>query len=381
MRGVQRKKFMKIYKCAHCGQLVYFENTHCERCGHSFGFEKESLTLITLVPADNNTWQQYRQAGKTYRYCANNNYGVCNWLIPTSNFDLYCPACELNQTIPDISSNQNISYWQQIENAKHRLLYSLFRLQLPTTSKTRDTANGLAFNFLANTNMQPRVLTGHDDGLITINIEEADDVIREQARRQMGEPYRTLLGHFRHEVGHYYWDRLVRDTSWLQPFRDLFGDDRKDYGMALQNYYVQGASTNWQQNHISAYASSHPWEDWAETWAHYLHMMDTLETAWSFGLDVRPLNINPSSDLATKMDSDPYLLENFDEIVKRWLPFTYAMNSINRSMGHIDLYPFVTSPMVIKKLTFIHEVCGNASKGKQSLQGGQLVFNSADKNY
>ena len=369
---------MKIYKCAHCGQLVYFENTHCEHCGHAFGFEKEELTLSTLVPADNNTWHVYNQPEKTYKYCANHNYNVCNWLISASAPDVYCPACELNQTIPDISSKQNIAYWQQIENAKHRLLYSLYRLRLPIIGKSRDQVNGLAFNFLANTNLQPRVLTGHDDGLITINIEEADDVIREQVRKRMGEPYRTLLGHFRHEVGHYYWDRLIRNGEWLQPFRDLFGDDQYDYATALQNYYKQGAPANWRQNNISAYAGSHPWEDWAETWAHYLHMMDTLETAWSFGLDVRPLNASPSSDLATKMDSDPYLLKNFDEIVKRWLPFTYAMNSINRSMGHIDLYPFVTSPMVIKKLSFIHEVCRSAANANQSMQSNnQVMFNRA----
>ncbi|MES2646288.1 MAG: putative zinc-binding peptidase [Bacteroidota bacterium] len=368
---------MKIYKCAHCGQLVYFENTYCERCGHAFGFEKDTLELITLEKNENNLFHNLKSPEKQYRYCANHQHGVCNWLIPASCNDIYCQACELNQTIPDISSAINIGYWQQIENAKHRLLYSLFRLQLPAVSKGKDSSAGLAFNFLGNTNLQPRILTGHEDGLITINIEEADDVIREQMRRQMGEPYRTLLGHFRHEVGHYYWDRLIRDSKYLESFRNMFGDERLDYATALQNYYNIGGPANWQQNHISVYASSHPWEDWAESWAHYLHMMDTLETAWSFGLDVTPLNIHPSSDLATKMDSDPYLMDNFDEIVKRWLPFTYAMNSINRSMGHTDLYPFVTSPAVIKKLTFIHEVCRTAVEGKQLIQEGQMALNSA----
>lgn len=368
---------MKIFKCAHCGQLVYFENTHCEHCGHVFGFEKEALSLCTIVPANNNTFHIYNRPEQLYKFCANRNYGVCNWLVPALSPDLYCPACELNQTIPDISSNLNIGYWQQIENAKHRLLYSLYRLKLPTISKGRDLTNGLAFDFLANINMQPRILTGHDDGLITINIEEADDVIREQVRRQMGEPYRTLLGHFRHEVGHYYWDRLIRDGQWLEPFRNMFGDDRNDYASALQNYYSRGTNLNWQQNHITVYASSHPWEDWAETWAHYLHMMDTLETAWSFGLDVRPLNIHPSSELATRMDSDPYQLQNFDDIISRWLPFTYAMNSINRSMGHHDLYPFVMSPQVIKKLAFIHEVCRSAASIQQPQQNVQMAYNSA----
>jgi len=209
---------MRIFKCAHCGQLVYFENTYCEHCGHAFGFLKESLALFTIVPSDNNNYHFYNQPGKLYKYCANHSYGVCNWLVAASSPNIYCEACELNKTIPDITSAANIALWQKMENAKHRLLYTLFRLNLPTVSKGKDLANGLAFDFLANTHPRERVLTGHDEGLITINIEEADEVVREQARRQMGEPYRTLLGHFRHETGHYYWDRLIRDTGWLEHF-------------------------------------------------------------------------------------------------------------------------------------------------------------------
>jgi hypothetical protein len=89
-----------------------------------------------------------------------------------------------------------------------------------------------------------------------------------------------LLGHFRHEVGHYFWDRLVAtDPHQLEEFRVLFGDDRQDYGEALKRHYDEGAPANWQDTYISMYATMHPWEDFAETWAHYLHIVDTLETA------------------------------------------------------------------------------------------------------
>lgn len=348
---------MRTFKCSHCNQLVYFENTYCERCGHAFGFIDQELELRTLVPVYDTIYQVYNRPGANYRYCANHAYGVCNWLIPESANLSYCLACELNKTIPDISSQVNITFWMNMENAKHRLIYSLLYLNLPIISKAVDLENGLAFDFLANLNWHKRVVTGHDAGLITINIEEADDVTREQLRNQMGEPYRTILGHFRHEVGHYYWDRLIRNTAWLEPFRNLFGNEQLDYNIALQNYYSFGARPNWKMDHISNYASSHPWEDWAETWAHYLHMMDTLETAWSFGLHVMPKDTHPSSELTATMDTDPYKLVHFDDIISRWLPFTYAMNSINRSMGQKDLYPFVMSPQVIKKLDFIHRVC------------------------
>jgi hypothetical protein len=244
-----------------------------------------------------------------------------------------------------------------VERAKHRLLYSLYRLKLPVESKVNDPQYGLAFDFLENTSPLEKVMTGHYEGLITINIQEADDVFREAERKKMGEPYRTLLGHFRHESGHYYWSRLVENTGWRQQFRDIFGDDQRDYQGALQWYYQSGAPSDWQQHYISVYASSHPWEDWAETWAHYLHMMDTLETAWSFGLSVKARNIPLQRQVSATLDTDPYEIDNFTEIITQWLPFTYAMNSINRSMGINDLYPFVMSELVIKKLDFIHRLC------------------------
>ena len=211
-------------------------------------------------------------------------------------------------------------------------------------------------------------MTGHDNGLITINLAEADDSERERMRRQMGEPYRTLLGHFRHEIAHYYWDRLVRDAPGIEAFRQLFGDEREDYGAALQRHYANGPPPDWQERFVTTYASTHPWEDWAETWAHYFHMVDTLETASAFGMRVRP-RVTKGADLSTAIDFDPHSAA-LDRIVDSWLPLTFAVNSINRSMGIADLYPFVLAPPVIVKLSFIHERIHAAAGRARAIRAG-----------
>jgi hypothetical protein len=197
------------------------------------------------------------------------------------------------------------------------------------------------------------VVTGHANGLITISLAEADDAERERQRHRMAEPYRTLLGHFRHEIAHYYWSRLIAGSPRLQEFRGLFGDEREDYAAALQRHYANGPPADWPTHFVTAYASAHPWEDFAETWAHYFHMIDTLEIAHAFGLTVRP-RLSKGADMATRIDFDPYHAE-MDRIIEAWLPLTFAVNSINRSMGLPDLYPFVLAPTVIAKLTFVHD--------------------------
>lgn len=347
---------MKLFKCSNCDQLVYFENSKCERCGHALGFNPGTLKQSSLVPVDD-TWFYIlgEDPQKKYRYCSNHMWDVCNWLTGES---MFCVACSLNRKIPNLALPDYLNRWKVIETAKHRLIYSLLRMQLPVIGKYHDLNIGLSFDFIADDNNGgERVLTGHANGQITINIAEADDIERELMRRSMHEPYRTVLGHFRHEIAHYYWERLIDGSVNLQLFRNLFGDDRNDYGVALNNYYVYGPAADWQLNYISAYATAHPWEDWAETWAHYLHIIDTLETAYAFGLKVQPYIAKDSPVLTTEITSDPYTIEDFQDIFTLWVPLTIALNSLNRSMGLTDLYPFVISPAVISKLSFIHNVC------------------------
>ncbi|HEY7664941.1 MAG TPA: putative zinc-binding peptidase [Xanthobacteraceae bacterium] len=342
---------MKLFDCQNCGQPLYFENTSCVSCGRRLGYLPERAIVAALEEADGG-WRPLGMPESRYRLCANAEHDVCNWLVAPEQGEIFCAACRHNRTIPDLSNPENLVHWRKIESAKHRLFYTLLRLDLPLTTRAEDP-NGLAFDFLsspADGAGQAPVLTGHAGGLITLNVAEADDPERERQRKSMAEPYRTLLGHFRHEIAHYYWDHLVRDTPAIDEFRRLFGDEREDYGAALQRYYANGPAPDWADRFVTAYASAHPWEDFAESWAHYFHMVDTLETAFAFGLRLRP---KVGADLAAAIDFDPYVAE-LDRIIDAWLPLTFAVNSINRSMGQPDLYPFALPPAVILKLNFIH---------------------------
>ncbi|HYP18035.1 MAG TPA: putative zinc-binding metallopeptidase, partial [Opitutus sp.] len=218
-----------------------------------------------------------------------------------------------------------------------------------------DGGTTLRFRFMGDAADGTAVLTGHADGVITINLAEADDDVREQRRVSLHEPFRTLLGHFRHEVAHYYWDRLVARTAWIVRFRELFGDERADYGEALQRHYRDGPPAEWATRHVSAYASMHAWEDWAETAAHYFHIIDTIETAAGFGMSLRPRH-----PAAPTMTADPAAAvespHGFDASLAAWFPLTYALNALNRGVGLPDLYPFVLAEPAIAKLRFVHEV-------------------------
>jgi hypothetical protein len=292
--------------------------------------------------------------GRLYRYCANRQYEVCNWLIPLEKGEKYCNACELNRTIPNLSDRKNFQKWKKLEVAKHRLIYQLDQLKLPYESKLKNPTEGVCFDFLSRSPSHNR-MTGHASGVITILLDEADSVHLEKMKSELLEPYRTLIGHFRHEVGHYFWDLLIaKDPKILDEFRSIFGDEREDYGKALLKYYQSKYQTDWQGNFISQYASSHPWEDWAETWANYLHIMAMAETAFSFGLAVNPILNEPS--FQGKIDFDPYQTEDFDRIFKAWFPVSFAINSLNRSMGIPDAYPFVINSAVLRKMRFIHRL-------------------------
>jgi hypothetical protein len=286
------------------------------------------------------------------RPCRNaREHDACNWLVPADGAAEFCASCALSEVIPDLSDPYNDQVWRRIEAAKRRLLYTLFALKLPVAARAGG-AHGLAFRFLKGTEEAP-VMTGHDDGVITLNVDEADFAFRENMREKMGEGYRTVLGHLRHEIGHYYWDLLVRDGGRLEDFRAAFGDERRSYEEALEHHYEFGPPLGWNESFISAYATMHPWEDWAETWAHYLHMVDTLETAKSHGLTVRvPAAEKPGERIATER----LAFFDFDALTTGWNAVTLAMNSLNRSMGMKDAYPFVLTAPVLAKLRFVHEL-------------------------
>jgi hypothetical protein len=353
------------YRC-RCGRPVFFRNSRCLACRTELGYEPNLARVIPIEPIpDSSEWRVANgvEGGSVrYRRCANMELPAgCNWLL--SDLDKLamtqglCIACRLNRTIPDLSVPENCILWNRIEAAKRRLISIVLVLGLPVVSKDEDPEHGLAFDFLRSPDKGPRVVTGHANGLITMNIEEARSSTREQIRERLNEPYRTLLGHFRHEVGHYYWDRLIAGTPWIDEFRRLFGDERADYGEALRRNYAEGPPADWPDRFISAYASTHPWEDWAETWAHIQHMTDTLATAMSFDLDPNELDfqIDPFPADELYLPNEPGA-ERFLTFLNSWIALAAVMNEMLRGMGETDFYPFALPRAVVAKLHFIYVV-------------------------
>jgi len=326
---------MRAFTCGHCGHLLFFENSLCLRCHSSQGFLASELDLVPLGV----------DGFPDREICANAAIARCNWIVEDDNPDGLCVSCRLTATRPADADSDGLRDFSVAEAAKRRLIFQLFDLRLPIESD-------LSFELLSS-GRKP-VTTGHADGVITLDLAESDDVHREQRRAQLGEPYRTLLGHFRHEIGHYYWPILVERTDRLDRCRELFGDERADYREALERHYELGPQPDWNQRHVSAYATMHPWEDWAETWAHYLHIRDTSETAAAFGMVIAGPVRSRDSSLVTAPASS-VLEGSFDALIQSWLPLTYALNAVNRSMGHDDLYPFTLAEAVIEKLRFVHD--------------------------
>jgi hypothetical protein len=362
-----------VFTC-RCGRPVYFDNSLCLACKAPLGYEPESQQVRALARGpQSNTWtlDGPLDPATAWKRCQNFDSPTgCNWLLRADENESLCRCCRLNRTIPNLDDPDNGHWWRKIENAKRRLVAQLLNLGLPVVSKVNeDPQRGVMFDFLRSPKNGPRILTGHADGLITLNVEEADDSIREKIRHDMHEPYRTLLGHFRHEIGHYYWDRLITGTPWSEKFRALFGDERQDYAAALKRNYEQGPPPNWADQFISSYASVHPWEDWAESWAHYLHVVDSLDTALRFGLRgedveqaVEPFTVNDLYD-ANAPDAKRVIL-----LINSWVQLTTVVNELARSMGQHDFYPFVMSRPVLRKIHFI-QIVVKEIRGGSSLIG------------
>ena len=326
---------MRDFLCPHCGQRLAFENSLCLNCGSNLGFD---LAARDFLVVGKDGWTNEPERRTT---CANLNIASCNWLAAAGAL---CPSCALTRTRPADADLPGIPEFAAAEAAKRRVVLELSELGLPITDRTQDPNAGLCFDLLSSA--QERVMTGHDNGIITLDLAEGDDVHREQLRVSMDEPYRTLLGHFRHEIGHYYFTVLAEHGSARAQFEQLFGDPDVDYQAALDRHYSQGAPAGWKDNYVSSYATMHPAEDWAETFAHYLHIRDTIDTAAAFSF--APAGATLDRPLA----GDP----GFDRIIELWLPLSWSLNMINRSMGHADLYPFVLAPAVLQKMRLVHHL-------------------------
>ncbi|MDX2202806.1 MAG: putative zinc-binding metallopeptidase [Hyphomicrobiaceae bacterium] len=346
---------MEKFACTRCGFAVYFENVQCLNCKSPLGFLPDRRQVVALAPTGSG--RSYKIAGKIagrqaparpLAYCANAEHGACNWLTEAQAAPALCTACMLNRTIPNLADNGSLEAWRELERAKKRLVYSLLRYKLPLDA-TRWGKGRLAFDFMKDTT------TGHLNGVITIDIAEADAVERVRQRQLFGEPYRTLLGHLRHESGHFYWMVLIEAAGRLEGFRLLFGDEREPYGDALARHHANGPPADWEKKHVSAYASAHPWEDWAETWAHYLHLVDAIDTAEAEGVKYRR-DRGAAWLMFPTPAYDSYAYVNFDDLMKRWINLTIAINSLTRSIGRADFYPFVVPAAAYQKLEFVHHV-------------------------
>jgi hypothetical protein len=361
-RDAAVKRHWRTFSC-RCGNRAFFGNSLCLGCQTPLGYLPGEARLVPLDPGPQpGTWV-VAGGGPPRKCCGNRETPArCNWMLAADDPNPFCIACRLNRTIPNLGDKDNVRYWGLIEAAKRRLVSQLLAFGLPVKSKLgEDEQHGLMFDFLRSPCGGPRVMTGHASGLITLNVEEADDAKREKIRHDLREPYRTLLGHFRHEVGHYYWDRLIWDRPWLEPFRKLFGDERADYAAALRTNYEKGPPANWSDRYISSYASVHPWEDWAETWAHYLHVVDSLGTAVGFGVDAEDLEgtIQPFERDALYAPDDVGA-ERFLSLLNAWIEMTMVLNELARSMGQPDFYPFVMSKAVVAKVQFVQLVVRDA---------------------
>ncbi|MDH3250866.1 MAG: putative zinc-binding peptidase [Acidimicrobiia bacterium] len=337
---------MNAFICEVCGQLLFFDNSTCLQCGSLLGFDPASLRLRALSP-DGDVLRPVDRDTATYRYCGNRVAARCNWLVPAHDPSALCASCRLTTVRPNDTESEAMAAFADAESAKRRLIFQLLDLGLPIRGLDEDPVNGVAFELLSSRGHE--VTTGHENGVITLDLSESDDAHREFVRQQLGEAYRTVLGHLRHEIGHYYWPVLVEGGGHIDRFRGLFGDERVSYQAELEGHYAGGPPSDWSSTHVSQYATVHPWEDWAETFAHYLHIRSGLQSADSFGLAVG----DPSAAAGHKAGSDTSHL-SIGPLIDRWLALTIGMNAMSRSIGQGDVYPFVLPPRVVEKLDFVH---------------------------
>ena len=352
---------MRDFHCPNCGQRLAFENSKCLSCGSALGYSLADGALLVIARGEDSEHGGAVDASE-YRLCANLYTAKCNWLVRAdTGAGALCTSCALTRTRPNDADKVAMTAFAAAEQAKRRLISELVDLKLPIVGRDDDPDFGLAFDLLSS--HSEKVFTGHEDGLITLDLAEGDDVHREQLRIAMDEPYRTLLGHFRHEIGHYYYYRLVGTASeFLATATELFGDAEADYQEALDRHYNRGAPDGWENDYVSSYATMHPAEDWAETFAHYLHVRDTLDTAAAFGFA-------PAGATFDRRVLGP---SGFDTIIEMWLPLAWSLNMVNRSMGRDDLYPFMLPGPVLEKMRFIHTVIDEvaADPAKLAAAGG-----------
>lgn len=343
---------MRAFTCPNCRNYIEFEDLTCRTCEAELGFHHPSSTFHVVsregTEIDGERW-----------FACSNRAWACNWLAAEDSGAGTCLASRLIRKRPDADDTLALEKLATTSGKLRMMVYQLLELGLPILPW--DTyEKGLGFDLLSSKSRGENITIGHADGIITIDLVESLDDYRERLRIRLGEPYRTMLGHFRHEVGHYY-EMVLFDAmpDRIDRVRELFGDERVSYSDAIDRHYRYGAPENWRESFISEYATMHPWEDFAECFAHYLHITDTLDTAaWSgMVLQARTQGHTPTIDTTIARVTEEI---DFDEILEDWLWVSTLLNRINRSMGKDDLYPFHINAVVGDKLGFIHDTVRSA---------------------
>jgi hypothetical protein len=340
---------VRVFTCSSCEHELGFESLSCPNCDSLIGYMPDRRDLVVLVPDTPAKFSVQGDNGVQWR-CLNAAWG-CNWMLAADQGDVWCLSCRLTRGRPDEADPAAVVAWAAAEAAKRRLVFQLAELGLPIEPRSTTAPQGLAFDLVHVPGASG--VTGHDQGLITLDLSEADDQHRDELRRRFGEPFRTLIGHLRHEVGHYYFARLINQGDLLTSFRSLFGDERVDYPAALDEHYRSGHGAAVEANlerHVSAYAAAHPLEDWAETFAHYLHICDAYQTADSHGLDV----VDREPGVRTSGRRGVGDAPSFSSILALWVPVAATINEIADGLGSPRPYPFTLSPAVVTKLEFVH---------------------------
>jgi hypothetical protein len=349
---------VRVFTCSSCTHELRFESLSCPNCDSLIGYMPDRRHLVVLLPDSPAKFAVEGEVGVQWR-CLNAAWG-CNWMLPADVGDVWCLSCRLTRGRPDEADPAAVVAWTAAEAAKRRLVFQLAELGLPIEPRSPESPDGLAFDLVHVPGASG--VTGHDQGLITLDLSEADDQHRDELRRRLGEPFRTLIGHLRHEVGHYYFARLVGQGDHLTDFRALFGDERVDYPAALDEHYRSKRDGTVEvdlTSHVTAYATAHPLEDWAETFAHYMHICDAYQTADSHGLDV--VDREPGGRTSRRRREGD--AQSFASIMALWIPVAETINDIADGLGSTRPYPFTLSPAVVTKLEFVHaRVMANSNR-------------------
>lgn len=314
---------MQLFHCPDCGRRLFFGNLQCA-CGAPAAFDPETQGFASGV-----------------LHCGNRSLIGCNWIAGAGGL---CRSCAMTEVLPDLSVAGNTGLLVATEAAKRWVLANLGRWGWFTM---RDAGPRPVFHMLAEATQSgpAEVSMGHAAGTITINVVEADPAEQVRRREGLNEPFRTVIGHIRHELAHFLFQRLEYAPQFVAGFRGLFGDEQQDYTAALQRHYQVGPPAGWPERHISAYAAAHPHEDWAESTAHLLHLTDIVDSFVAAGLAGPDI---PGSGY------DAYAEASAERLITRGAALGVALNHVNRSMGLADLYPFMHSPAISEKLVFVH---------------------------